>query len=127
MPRQGQCGRFAHLANAKPVQESRQCRLLALLDGRQQIRRGLLAHALELGELRHAERVEIGRGAHFVPFDELLDELVAEALDIERTAAGEVAQRLLELRPAGETAGAARDRLALETQHLRLAYRTPLG
>ena len=46
--------------------------------------------------------------------DQLLDELVAEALDVHRPAAGEVPQRLLALGPAGEPAGAAGDRLALD-------------
>src|SRR2546421_1428320 len=55
---------------------------------------------------------------------QLLDELVAQALDVERAPAGEVSERLLALRAAREPAGTTRHRLALHTQHLRAAHRT---
>src|SRR2546429_6849715 len=54
------------------------------------------------------------------------DELVAQALDIERAPAGEVSERLLALRAAREGARTTRHRLALHAQHLRAAHRTGL-
>src|SRR3989440_93346 len=55
---------------------------------------------------------------------QLLDELVAQALDIERAPAGEVSERLLTLRGRSTPAGTTRHRLPLHTQHLRAAHRT---
>src|SRR5215469_688609 len=83
---------FADLADAERIQEARQCRAAAAVDGGDEIGRGLFTHALELGELPGRERVEIGGRAHHIPLDELLDDLVAESLDVERPAAREVTQ-----------------------------------
>ncbi len=126
VPREGERGRLADVADTEPVQQSRQGRLLALLDRRQQVRGRFLSHALELRELRQSERVEVGGRLHLVTLDQLLDHPLAETLDVERAAAREVPQRLLALSAAGEAAGAARHRLALDAQHPRAAHRTAL-
>src|SRR4029077_5355538 len=118
---------LAHFAYAEPVEQSWQRRPAAAVDGCDEIRCGLLSHALELRELRGAERVDIRGSAHRIALDELLDELVAEPLDVERPAAREVAERLLTLRTAYETSGAPSHRLASRSQHPRSAHRTVLG
>ena len=59
----------------------------------------------------HAEPVEVGRRVHEARVDQLIDELVAQALDVHRAPAREMQQRLLALRGTEEAAGAARDRL----------------
>ena len=64
----------------------------------------LVGHALQRGELGEAELVEVGRRVHDAGVDQLVDELVAQALDVERAAAREVQQRLLALRRAHEPA-----------------------
>ena len=46
------------------------------------------------------ELEEIGRASHQSAVDQLIDDLVAEAFDIERATAGKVQQRLLALRAA---------------------------
>ena len=48
MPRESERGGLADLADAESVEQPRQRGALALLDGRQEIGGGLLAHALEL-------------------------------------------------------------------------------
>src|SRR2546423_6650209 len=63
VPRQRERGRLAHFADTEPVQQPRQRRVLALLDGRQQVGGRLLSHALELRELRQCQRIQIGGGA----------------------------------------------------------------
>jgi hypothetical protein len=55
-----------------------------------------------------AELVQVGRRAHEFRLDQLVDQLVAEALDVHRAARREMQQRLLALRAADEPAGAAR-------------------
>ena len=79
----------------------------------------LVGHALERGELGEAELVQIGRRVDDAAVDELVDELVAQSLDVERAPAREVQERLLALRRAHEAAAAARDRLP------RAAARSP--
>ena len=58
--------------------------------------------------------------------DELLDELVAHAFDVERAPAREMQQCLLALRRADEAAFAARDGLAFEAHDRRAALGTRL-
>jgi uncharacterized protein YggL (DUF469 family) len=47
----------------------------------------LSGHALERRQLGHAQRVQLGQGAHEAAVDELIDELVAQAFDVHRAAA----------------------------------------
>ena len=47
-------------------------------------------HALEFRERRDTELVQVGGRVHQVGVDELVDELVAQALDVHRPAAGEM-------------------------------------
>ena len=63
---------------------------------------------------------------HPVALHQLIDELVAEPLNIERAARGEVLDLLLALRRAAPAAGAARDGLIGFTHHRRAAHRTAL-
>ena len=56
MARQRERGGLTHVADAEPVQQARQRRALALLDGRDEIRRGFLAHALEPASCCDGER-----------------------------------------------------------------------
>jgi hypothetical protein len=87
--------------------------VLALLDRRQDVRRGFLRHALEIDHRQQAELVQIGRRLDDGVVHQLLDQLVAQALDVQRTAAGEMQQRLLALRRADQAAAAAGDGFVL--------------
>ena len=63
----------------------------ALVDLGHQVRRRLLAHALERGELRPTvERVEVGVVVHEARGDELIDQRLAQALDVHRAPRREV-------------------------------------
>ncbi len=73
--------------------------------------------------LREAQPVEVGRRVHDARIHQLVDQLVAQALDVERAAAGEVQQRLLALRRADEPARAARDDFARQAHDGRPALR----
>src|SRR5215472_5291670 len=59
--RESERGGLSYLADAERVQQARQGRPLALLYGRDQIRGGLLAHALEPDELSHRKPVKVRR------------------------------------------------------------------
>ncbi len=114
--------RLADMPDAEREDEARERRVLALFDAGDDVRRALLRHPLQRRELRDAQPIQIGRRAHQLRVDELVDELVAQALDVHRAAAREMQQRLLALRGADQSAGAARDRLAFESQHRRPAF-----
>ena len=108
-------GDFPDIADSQRVDEPRERRLAALLDRGDHVRRRLLGHAVELRQLGEPERVEVRGRVHDAAIDELVDELVAQALDVHGAARGEMQQRLLALRGTEEPAGAARDRLVLAT------------
>ena len=55
--------------------------------------------------------------------DQLVDQLLAQPLDIHRPPAGEMQQGLLALRRAEQAAGTARHRLVLATHHMRATHR----
>ena len=114
--------RLAHLADAEGDQQLRQRRLLAALELRTQVRGGLLAHALERGERFGVERVEVGDVAHETAVHELLDELLAETLDVHGAARAEEPELLLQLGRAVEADAAVGD-LALGTFDLGPADR----
>ncbi len=92
-----------------------------------QFLRGFLAHALELRELLRPQGEKIRRRAHPVAVHQLLDQLVAEPLDVERAARGEMLDLFLALRRAGPSAGAARHRLIGLAHHRRSAHRADAG
>ncbi len=115
--------RFADMANAERVKETRERGVLGLFERVQQVLRGLFGETVELGERRKAEVEQIGRRAHEILFDQLVDDLFAEPVDIERTALREVPQRLLALRRTEQATGAAGDRLVRQAFDGRAAYR----
>jgi hypothetical protein len=116
-------GGLADVADAEREDEAGQRGAAALFDRHQQVLRRLLAHALEVGEREHAEAVQIDRRLHDRRIDELVDQLVAQALDVHRAPAGKMQQCLLALRRAEQPAGTARHRLVLATHHVRAAHR----
>ena len=65
---------------------------LLLLQRRHQVDRALLAHAVQRRQLGHAQRVQLGQRADQTAIDQLVDDLVAQAFDVHRAAAGEVQQ-----------------------------------
>src|SRR6185295_9494335 len=135
----GQCARrgFAHLRDAEREQEPRQGSLPALVDGLVQAGGILLAkaafdglalriggHELERPQLRLAERVQVrGRLQAFV-VDQLLDQALAQALDVHGAPAGKVQDPFRTLRLALQvTAGALVHRLVFEPHDRRAAHR----
>ena len=111
--RQRRGGRLAHLADAERDEEAGQRGLLAALELRQQVLGRLLAHALEADQRRLVEVVEIGEVAHQAALDQLVDQLLAEPLDVHRAARPEEAQRLLDARRAGDVQAAIGDLVLL--------------
>ena len=108
---------LAHPRNAQGVNEPVQLRVLGLLDAREEVRSRLFRHALEPGEGRLIELVEIRRAFRQIALDQLVDDLLAQAFDVHRAAAREMEERLLPLRLAVETPGAACRRLAFDPHH----------
>ena len=89
---------LAHVTDAERVDEARQRGRLALLDRRDHVAGALVGHALQRGELGEPQLVELRRRVHDAGIHELVHELVAQSLDVERPAAREVQERLLALR-----------------------------
>ena len=98
----------------------------AFVDRSDDVAGGLLGHAIERREPVDAQAVKIDRRVHDACVDQLIDQLVAQPFDIHRAAAGKMQQRLLALRRAHETAGAARDRLVRQANHRRAALRATI-
>ena len=65
------------------------------------------AHAIQCAELGQAQGVELRQAADQAAVDQLIDQLVPQAFDVHRAAAGEMQDRLLALRRAEQPAGAA--------------------
>src|SRR5262249_8853662 len=78
----------------------------ALRELAHQVLDALLAPALELEELRRLEVEHVGRRADQAVLDELQDQLLAQALDLEGAAPAQEARAADELREAGEAVGA---------------------
>ena len=100
-------GRLADVADAEAVEEPRQRRPLAPGDVGDQVGGALVAHALERLELVLGQRVDVGQRLDPPGVDQLVDDLLAQPFDVERTPAGEMEDRELALRGADETAAAA--------------------
>src|SRR5438874_4609607 len=98
--------RLADVPYAKGENESRERRLLALLDRSKNVARALLCHPFEPNQLCVIELVKVGRRMHDAVIYQLIDELVAQSLDIERAPPGKMQQRLLPLRRTDQTPGA---------------------
>src|SRR6185369_818186 len=124
MPRQVLGGCFADVADTQRINEAGQCRAAALVDRRNDVGRGFFRHALELGQRRDTELVDIRRRANNGGVDQLIDQLVAETLDVHRSSAGKVQQRALALRRTDEAARAARDRLVGQPHDRGAAFGT---
>src|SRR5690606_13853071 len=112
---------LADMADAEGEDEARQRAAARCRDRVDQALRGLLPHAIEAGEGFHVEPVEVRRAVDEVARDELLDNLLAQSVDVHRAALAEVQQRLLALRRADEPSLAAPGRLARLARGLRAA------
>ena len=77
--RQDRRAALADVADAERVQEPRERDVLGALERGDQVLRRLLAHPLERGQLLGGEREQVGRTAHPLGRDQLLDPLLAEA------------------------------------------------
>ncbi len=100
---------------------------LGLLQPGQQVLRRLLAHALQRQQAGQAEPVQVRQGLDDAGVHQLVDQLLAQALDVHRAALGEVQQGLLALGGAEQAAGAAVVGFALLAHGLAAADRAVRG
>ena len=112
-------------ADPEGVEDARQPAAPRAGDRVDEVGRRLLGEPLELGQLGDGEPVEVGEVAHQPSLDELLDDGLAEVLDVHGAPRAEVEQRLLELGGAGGVR-AAKDDLALRSRRARVAHRAPV-
>ena len=82
--------RLADLGYAQGHQHSIQWRSPRFVDCGHQVFGGLRPHAIEARELVDVERIQLADPGDDVPFDELVDDLDAEAVDVERIPGAEV-------------------------------------
>ena len=94
--------RFAHLADPQGVDEAGQGGVPGVIDGGQHVFAGLLTHPFQLDQRFQVQPVEIRRVPHQLGFHQLLEQLVANALDIHRQPGGEVLEPFLALGLAAE-------------------------
>src|SRR2546429_9187008 len=93
-----------HARDAQGVDETLELALSRTLNAFEYVLRGLLRHALEAREGLDIQAVQVGRAFHQVPLDELADQLLPQAPDIQGAAPGEMQQgrlpRALPVHPA---------------------------
>ena len=116
---------LADEADAEGVEDAGQPAAPGAGDRVGEVGRRLLGQPLELGELGDGEPVEVGEVADQPALDELVDDGLAQVLDVHGPARPEVEERLLELRGAGGVR-AADDDLALRPRRARAADGTPV-
>ena len=116
---------LADVADAERVEEPSEAARLGGRDGVNEIGRRLLGQPLELGELGHGQRVEVGEVADPPSVHELLDHGFAEMLDVHRPARAVVHERFLEARGTGRVR-APDHHLALRARGRRPADRAPI-
>ena len=138
--RQGLGGALTDVLDAETEQEALQRGPAAAVDGLDQVLgplgrdlarfhrlgRGAIALVdapLHLQQVVQRQLVQVGHVLHEAQVAEILDETFAQALDVHRPARGEVDDRLLALRRAGQLAAAAPHRLAFLADDLRAADR----
>ena len=80
----------ADVADGQAGEEAVERPVLRPLDRRDQVLGRLLAHPLQVGQGRHVEPVEVGQAPDQAAVDELLDQLLAQAVDVHGVAVGEV-------------------------------------
>src|SRR5712691_10334036 len=114
--------RLAHLRDAQCIKEAAEARALAVREPHQQLLRRLLGEPFELNDLLLGEPVEVARVRDPLALDELVDGGVAEAVDVHRTAAREMAQPLESLRAAERVDASMRD-VRLLAHHLSPTHR----
>src|SRR3954464_3631816 len=98
---------FADVADPERVDKSLERGLLRVLERRDQVCGRLVAHPIQAGKLGGGKPVKVGRRAHEIELHQLIDDLVAQALDVHGAPAGKVQQRLLALSGTKKTAAAA--------------------
>jgi hypothetical protein len=126
MSRQVARGGLADVADAEGIDQALEGRAFRLVELGNQVRRGLFSHALQRFELLRRKAVEVGRRLDQAFVHQLVDQPLAQALDVQRAPAGEVEQRLLALRRAIEAAAAAMHCLVLVLDDGGAADRTLL-
>ena len=97
-------GFLTDVRDAERINEPRETRFATGIDGVEQVTRGYLGETLQLNDLLVHKAVEIRRRTDQPLVDQLLDDLVAQAVDIHRSARYEMDDRLLKLRLTGRGA-----------------------
>ena len=99
-------GLLAHIGNAEGVDKPCKGWRLAVFDGGDQLLAGDIGKAFQVDDLFVLELVEVSRRADQFLVHQLLDGLVAQAIDVHGPARDEMNDRLLELRTAGQAPNA---------------------
>ena len=111
------------MTNAQCIHKTRECGVLRYLNRIKHVLCGLLRHTLQLRQLRHAQTVQIIRRFHQSHIDQLLNQFIAQPVDIHRLARRKVHQALFQLRRTNQAAGTTRHRFTLLTHNRRSTFR----
>src|SRR4030095_2768380 len=114
------------MANSQRRQAARERRVFTSRQGIEQLLSGPIAHSFEAGQLLFAKTIQIGYVMNQAAFDQLIDQLFAQALDVHGAPGAEEFEALLELRGTGNADTAIRG-FAFFSEYLRAANRTTLG
>ena len=98
---------IADMLDRQARQQAAQAALFAGGDAVEQVLGRLLAHAFQFEELLQCQAVQIGNAVDQAAIDELIDDFVAQPLDVHGIAAGKGAEDVFDLADAVLAAGAA--------------------
>src|SRR5438477_9998303 len=92
---------FADVPDAETKQHPPKLEFSAGIDFSDQVLSGFSSHSLELFNLIDGELIEIGHVVYEFFLDELIDQTLAESVDLHRSPAGPMQKRFFDFRRAG--------------------------
>ena len=116
-------GRLTNVTNPERKQKSGERRGLRLTDTIEQVLRRLFGHARQIRQRHQTEPIQVGGRVHQIVFDELINQLVPEALDVHGAALRKVQQRLFALCRTVQPASTTSNRLPLQSHNGGIALR----
>ena len=95
---------LTHMANAQAKHKAWQRGLLGFLQRVQKVHGGFVGHAVQIGQGRQPQSVQVWQCANNVGIDQLLDQFVAQTINLDGTTVREVQDGFFALGPAKQAA-----------------------
>ena len=114
---------FAHFTNAQRIQESRQRGFFGFFQRTDHVLRRFRSHAVQTGKFARRQTEQICRRFDIFFLDQLIDDFVAHAVNVQRPAGDEMLQRFFTLCTTNQTRRTTRHGFAFDTFNIRMTDR----